>query len=299
MTSRLLLATSLAALAMLLHAYPAFAQDEDSEEPIREAFLSLGVQPPELGWLLSSDELVTELSAQNLTVLSSAHSPSTATHTGIIPADAVKAFVRKHQVDCDQVDDPNPTPLHRYATKVSAPPYPSQVLLVSSQLNGKITVGFEDYKASPSELAAVWQSMSYSSDQKRLFRSVRQAGSTFFYTFAATYSQDQTILRKGIFLQDSTGRIIGHEIETLNGDQECDGCAVLTYKDGIQVAYYFEKLLTLPSSPYPLVLIDSSTVEGRATELFTFTPDGKPSRYRQYEYVVTCILGSAEQQARP
>jgi hypothetical protein len=36
---------------------------------------------------------------------------------------------------------------------------------------------------------------------------------------------------------------------------------------------------------------DSSTVEGRAIDLFTFAAAGKSSRYRIYEYVVTCFTG--------
>jgi hypothetical protein len=40
--------------------------------------------------------------------------------------------------------------------------------------------------------------------------------------------------------------------------------------------------------PYPVLLLDTSTVEGRALSLQTFTPGGRASTFRVYEYIARC-----------
>jgi len=65
----------------------------------------------------------------------------------------------------------------------------------------------------------------------------------------------------------------------------------VTYEAGIDRLYDVENVFVIPGFPYPVLLLDTSTVEGRALSLVTFTPDGYYATYRIYEYVVNCILG--------
>jgi hypothetical protein len=271
---------------------PAISQTyDDEEEPIQKAFIALGSKPPELGWVLPDGELVTELSANKVTIFSELSEIRPASRVGVIPANSVHEYVKKNQVDCDQIDGENPAPLYRYTAKLSPAKRAPQIFVVSGPSNTGIKAGFEEYKATAAEQSPVWQAMAYQHDQKQHVRSVQQPNGTVFYTFAATYSKDKTLFRKGAFLQDHTGKILGKQIEDVNGQELCDGCAVLTYRDGLQDVYAFQNLISIPTLPYPMVLEDSSTVEGRAIDLFTFSNSGQPTIYRKYEYMVTCILG--------
>jgi hypothetical protein len=133
--------------------------------------------------------------------------------------------------------------------------------------------------------------MGYKAGQKRLIQSLQQKGVSSYFTVAATYLRDGRLSRKGVFLQDHSGKIIGQQIEDVHGQEECDGCAVLSYRDGLKFIHPIENVFSIPGLPYPVILEDSGTVEGRAIDLFTFDKEGRASEYRQYEYMVTCVLG--------
>ncbi len=47
-------------------------------------------------------------------------------------------------------------------------------------------------------------------------------------------------------------------------------------------------MFELPGFAYPVLLLDTSTFEGRALSLMTFTPDGAVTQFRVYEYVINC-----------
>ena len=60
---------------------------------------------------------------------------------------------------------------------------------------------------------------------------------------------------------------------------------------GLGRIYDVENVFVIPGFPYPVLLLNTSTVEGRALSFVTFTPDGYYAEDRIYEYVVNCILG--------
>ena len=112
-----------------------------------------------------------------------------------------------------------------------------------------------------------------------------------FYSFAAAYdSATQALITSALILHDSTGAILAHATKD-TAAFACDGCARPSYRDGLDALYYVVTEVELPGFPYPVLLLDTSTVEGRALSLVTFTPLGAYSEYRVYEYVVNCILG--------
>jgi hypothetical protein len=249
------------------------------------------IPPPELGWVMPSGELVTEVASKEVTILSEKIEPSVAVQIGIISAKSVQAFVKKNQVDCDQMDGDTPVTLYRYATHLPASKFTIQVLVITGRFSTNIQAGFKEYQATDIEAKPVWQAMNYGAGQRQRIRSVQQSDGKVFYTFAATYSKDGKLFRKGVFLEDHSGKLLGKHIDNVGGQEECDGCAVITYRDGIERVYAFQNLLSVPEIHYPMLLEDSSTVEGRSIDLFTFSASGQASQYRKYEYMVTCILG--------
>jgi len=114
-----------------------------------------------------------------------------------------------------------------------------------------------------------------------------------FYSVDAAYdSATHGLLRSALILHDSTGRVVAHRLEDSKAF-ECDGCGAPTYEEGLKRLYTVMNVFHVPGFAYPLLLLDTGTVEGRALSFVTFTPRGVYSEYRIYEYVVTCILGDS------
>ena len=67
----------------------------------------------------------------------------------------------------------------------------------------------------------------------------------------------------------------------------CDGCSPRYYEYG-DIGFNPMNMFELPGFSYPVMLLDRSTVEGRALSLLTFTASGKLDEFNVYEYVVNC-----------
>jgi hypothetical protein len=116
-----------------------------------------------------------------------------------------------------------------------------------------------------------------------------RAGS-FYYSLHKLYKRDSGLLsEEAIVLHSPTGQILAHELSRdLESDTPCDGCGLPRYIYPGSGLYSPLNMFEVPGFAYPLLLTDSSTVEGRALSLFTFDPDRKPANFRVYEYVVHC-----------
>ncbi len=114
-----------------------------------------------------------------------------------------------------------------------------------------------------------------------------------FYSVDAAYdSSTHGLLKSGLLLHDSTGRVVAYQLNDSEAF-ECDGCGAPTYEEGLNRLYSVLNAFQLREFAYPLLLLDTGTIEGRALSFVTFTPRGIHSEYRTYEYVVTCILGDS------
>ena len=299
--SRLIGPLGLALLSLSQHALGIAQQPTPEAEDayITEAFKSADLPLPQLGWILPSGDLVTEMSALSLLVLSDNPAIVGAKQSGSIPSAKIKQFVRQEKIDCDQLNEPSPTALFLYKTGLPPQKEARQVLVINASSGSIHALGSNSYKSSPVEEAVLWKPLATTPANKNLARSFAIPGSQFFYVVAGTYDRKGVLIRSGIFLEDHSGQILGKEIDDVQGSQQCDGCGVITIKDGINAIYPVLNVVQIPGLTYPALLADTSTVEGRAIELFTFSPKGEPSRIRFYEYMVTCILGTADEQAKP
>src|SRR5690242_8877296 len=117
--------------------------------------------------------------------------------------------------------------------------------------------------------------------------------SGYFYTIDAVYDTSGAALRDALVLFDSLGRVVGSNVEADTGET-CDGCGPITFDDGYARLYNVLNAFVIPGFPYPVLFLDTSTVEGRALSLATFDNKQRYGSYRIYEYVVTCILGDSQ-----
>jgi hypothetical protein len=114
-----------------------------------------------------------------------------------------------------------------------------------------------------------------------------------FYSVDAAYdSSTHGLLKSALMLHDDTGHVVAYHLKDSEAF-ECDGCGAPTYEEGLNRLYRVLNAFHLPGFAYPILLLDTGTVEGRALSFVTFTPRGVYSEYRIYEYVVTCILGDS------
>ena len=110
--------------------------------------------------------------------------------------------------------------------------------------------------------------------QLRKSYSVTQSNLDVFFTFGALYDGiRQQMSKEGIFLQRLDGTIVGAEISSVSEETACDGCAVPTYKESLQADVM--NLFAASAFAYPVLMLDTSTAEGRAISLTTFTDKGQ------------------------
>jgi hypothetical protein len=132
------------------------AMDEDGKV-IHEAFAASKIPMPELGWVLPDGTLVTEVAAKEVTIFAERMGPKVAPRVGLIPAAAAQAFVKKNEVDCDQVDSDKPVPLYRYDAKMPVSKVATQVFVLAGRQGLTVNDGFQEYAASDVESGAVWR----------------------------------------------------------------------------------------------------------------------------------------------
>ena len=128
----------------------------------------------------------------------------------------------------------------------------------------------------------VWERLQpMSPRQLRKVYSIRQGNSGLFFTFADLYGgPQQQMSKKGVFLQRADGTVVSAETYPVSEKSACDGCRIPTYAQPLQDDNPVMNLFTASAFPYPLLLMDTSTVEGRAISLMTFTNKAQPSEYR-------------------
>jgi len=121
-----------------------------------------------------------------------------------------------------------------------------------------------------------------------------------YFSFHAVYDTSSTrdsevekqggryLVRQALALHAATGKVLGWTVSDI-GEQMCDGCGIPGPEHNFRAVYDVVQVFRVPGLPHPLLLLDTSTVEGRALSLVTFDQAGAYSVYRDYEYVVGCF----------
>ncbi len=284
-------------LALVIVGYGPSSPLIASSEPQREAeetlayigdvFRSAVGSPPGLGWVLRDGTVLTAENAQEITVLAATPKVVVAAHKSIVPAESSVPFIEAHHVACDLLNESPPVELFIYSANLPEHQRNPQVFVLQRPFPG-LTAGYREFQPNKSAMAEVWKRMRLKSPgQLRKSYSVTQGDLDLFFTFAALYDgTKQEMSKSGIFLQRQDGTIVGAAISSVAEETVCDGCGVPTYKEPLQTPVM--NLFTASAFAYPMLMLDTSTAEGRAISLTTFTDKGQLSHYRMYEYVVNC-----------
>jgi hypothetical protein len=262
----------------------------DTSKFIAEVFRLATGNVPQLGWVVPEVGVVATLDAEQVFVMSTQQQIVVASRKNTIFQKESSRFIKAHHVACDvPTGGPVPMQLFVYSVTSAWEQRNPQVFLLEHTFPG-LTAGYREFTPLESSLAAVWaQLQPKSPEQLRKAYSVEQDKSGFFLTFAALYDGPrQEMSKKGVFLQRKDGTVIGAEIQPIGTETTCDGCATPNYRDPSQADSPVMNVFTAPTFPFPIVMLDISTVEGRAISLMTFTDKAQPSEYRVYEYVGNC-----------
>ncbi|MGA1791610.1 MAG: hypothetical protein ACMUIM_08995 [bacterium] len=127
---------------------------------------------------------------------------------------------------------------------------------------------------------------------------VKTKGDKYIYSLHGLYDpESKEVYRDGIILHDPNGDILAERFWEINWDTVCDGCDLPLYSNShpdypeLDMIGLFSIInsFTIPDFKYPVLMLDTSTVEGRAISLITFTDKAEYSEYRVYEYIVNCF----------
>ena len=96
------------------------------------------------------------------------------------------------------------------------------------------------------------------------------------------------LIEEAVVLHDKDGQILAHDLETELPANLCDSCDLPTYDERNGHVYRLMNMFKLPGFKHPVLLLDTSTFEGRALALLTFTEEYKVTSFSIYEYVINC-----------
>ncbi|MDX2053657.1 MAG: hypothetical protein SFV15_14750 [Polyangiaceae bacterium] len=110
-----------------------------------------------------------------------------------------------------------------------------------------------------------------------------------FALYAAYSRASDEIRRMSIVLYSRDWRLLGRQNTEIPEDSGwCDGCAVPRFDYGLEYAFGTFNMLSLSDFPFPLLLANTSTIEGRALTLSTFDENHLFVSYPIYHQVVGC-----------
>jgi hypothetical protein len=242
-------------------------------------------QTPRMGWFVPPDRFYGPGRHQTAFVLSAAPIIERFPFVTQVDGATRAAISKQHGVACDAADT-----LSEYSGRAVAEA--SRALYVGRAFGGRVTVGAWRVTLSDSALAKARAFLMAGRAPAAFFRdtAVGVAPQLPVFSFHTAYDSSGTLVRAGMFLHDRDGRILGREVETVSEETVCADCAVPSFQDAIGIAHRYRVLnaFELPGFRYPVLLLDTSTLEGRALSLVSFSPVGVASEFRIYEYVVNC-----------
>lgn len=258
-----------------------FAQSDEGY--IEKTFRAKIGEVPKLGWFVPDRGFVAKDDAAGLLIYSSLGLPVAGRKAASISHAAI-AEIQKTYGEACEVEGLD----HLTAYAAGTGDEEGRALYTRKSMPGEIRFGLVTV---PVDLVAVNQLLGWP-EQGTLRRdeAVAVRAQTAFYSFHRLYNLKTGLLtQEAVVLHDKTGKIVAHHVhKALEAETQCDGCANATYTDSRSGIYTPMNLFELPGFVYPVVLLDSGTVESAGLAMMTFTPAGRMDKFVVNEYVVNC-----------
>jgi hypothetical protein len=245
-----------------------------------------GGERPRMGWFLPSLGFLAEERYPAVFVLSADSTILQANFAKVISAPARDSIARRENLACGDRG-----PLAAYSI-ASIPQYP-RALYLSRSLPGARVLRGRALPLTSEQVRDAHRRLAIPVPALYRDTALGTEGDGPYYSLHAGYdSATQALLGSVLLLHSASGEVIGRALNDTTAF-ECDGCELPSFGDGLGFLYRVVNVFSVPGFKYPLLLLDTSTMEGRALSLVTFTPGGHETEYRIYEYVVNCILGDS------
>jgi len=282
------LCTAIAIWATSLPGSSAQGPESTPDKYIEQIFRSQIGEVPRMGWFVrftgTSAQFVAAEKHATLVLYSTFGMPSTATGYKPVSSDEHREMKRYFGEACE-VEQSNALAAYDIAAELVPA---ERALYTVKKLPGETRSGLITIPLSTNEISTVSRLLGWPQQGISLRRdeAIAVRPNSFYYSFHRLYDPTSGELRQeAIVLHDKNHGVLAHDLRTLDGPP-CDGCGIPRYVDG--GGYYLLNLFEFPGFSYPVLLLNTSTVEGRALSLKTFTPARKFAEFRMYEYVVHC-----------
>jgi hypothetical protein len=236
---------------------------------------------PAIGWLVPPHFLLADSTPTDVIALSSKGHVRVSAATPLTNAE--KDSIRKtHLVACES----DTVAMFETPFEVTRP---ERVLVASKPFRDAVVSGLEHPPLTPAQLAAGRGLLA-------LGDSVRWRDSTFaltrtgsFFGVHAAYNRASgDLVASVLYYMNATGIVVARRVLKGADYTQCAGCSLPQYRYGLVQVYDVVNVFRLPGFPNPVLLVNTSTSEGRALSLFGVAPSGQFSEGRAYEYTVNC-----------
>jgi len=261
---------------------------DDDSDYIGQLFEAAVGQRPRLAWLLPPNRLLARERHPELVVFGAVGVANAARYVGVVDSAEHRRLSRSENIACE---DTAPLAAYEIGSRVLRT---SRVLFVTGPSAMQPLSGLDTLMLAPAVVRGIQRRLRWADSGRQRHAAIGIAGGHAYYSLHARYDDNSgDLVESAIVLHDSTGAILALATDDA-ASYECDGCGVPQDADGLGALFRIMNVFVLPSAPYPLLLSDASTVEGRGLSLQTFTPDGRRVSYSLSEYVVGCILGDSQ-----
>jgi hypothetical protein len=242
-------------------------------------------ETPRMGWFLPGAGFVAPEQHDAVTVITDSGSPSRLAYAALVTPSQRKAM-KEQFLACETFAK---DPLFLFTGASSRGDFP-RALFVTQSLPATVRGGLESASLAADDLAAVDRALGWDRVAgPRWDRAFTLPGSPFSYSIHRRYDgASKELRREALVLHGADHRIVAFDRHDDLEKELCDGCGLPSLADDLGFLFRPLNLFQFPEFPYPLMLFDTSTIEGRALSLTTFTPEGRVSSFRRYEYAFTC-----------
>ena len=259
-------------------------QERSSEQYSERIFEAQIGDLPRMGWFAPEHGFLAHEDAAQVNLFAAIGLPSTGRKKG--PFSGIKTLRQSYGMVCE-IEDTD----HLTAFEVDREVEPTRALYITKKVSTDTRAGLVTIPLDATLMAKINRLLAWP-EQGALRRdeAIGVRAQSSFYSLHKLYNPKTGLLREeAIVLHRRDGEIVAHELSRdLDLDQPCDGCGIPRYSYPSSGIYRPQNMFELPGFAYPVLLLDTSTVEGQALSLLTFTPSGKVTQFRVYEYTVHC-----------
>ncbi|HAK60108.1 MAG TPA: hypothetical protein DCO77_06960 [Nitrospiraceae bacterium] len=281
---------------------PATAFSLEDAKYISAVFEKKVLELPMMAWLVPPDIIITNEKHKTITLYSKSKTIQTATYVKVLSKDEVTIIRNKYGVACEDLPAQFAHPYYQYkfAKKLEKQLKDAdRVFYTGKNLKKSVTAGYT-YKDLDGRTTNEVKKLKEFSKQEYLhnYFAIQPKGSPYVYSFHGLYKvKTKELFRQGVILHDTAGKILARHFWEIEEETMCDGCGIPLYRNqypkfshlDMNYLFFLINTFSFPDFPYPLLMLDTGTIEGRASSLITFSSKGTYSEHREYEYIVNCL----------